>query len=174
MTGLIIDLKDLTGTPGASIKVRVTEPVGDLRVTLGKVGEPLEIDLLAETLREGIAVTGWIRGKMSLVCARCLTEFDREFEQPVDEVFYREPDDEEGYVLDGDTMNLEPLVRDTVVLAIPVSPLHHPECLGLCPVCGADRNKADCGHRIESFDLRWEPLRRLVEEGGLNKEDAGS
>jgi uncharacterized protein len=46
-------------------------------------------------------------------------------------------------------IDLEPLLREYALLEIPISPLHSPDCKGLCPVCGENLNKTDCGHRPE-------------------------
>ena len=70
----------------------------------------------------------------------------------------KEPDDEEASRLDGELLDLEPLLRDTVVLDLPYTPLCRPDCAGLCPDCGADLN-ADLDHSHgEKIDPRWADL----------------
>ncbi|HXQ54586.1 MAG TPA: DUF177 domain-containing protein, partial [Actinomycetes bacterium] len=57
---------------------------------------------------------------------------------------------------------LDTMARDALVLAFPAFPLHSPDCAGLCPVCGADRNTIDCGHTgTEDIDPRWAGLAGL-------------
>jgi uncharacterized protein len=48
-------------------------------------------------------------------------------------------------------IDLEPLLREYALLEFPISPICKPECKGLCPVCGENLNKADCGHRPETY-----------------------
>jgi len=68
------------------------------------------------------------------------------------------PEDEERY-LDGDLLDLEPAVRDAVVLALPMSPLCRDDCPGLCVECGVPLADAGPGHRHEDLpDPRWAGL----------------
>src|SRR5881296_3505039 len=164
MSGLLVDVGSMVGRSGTSREIVLAERIPGLVGTLGWVEEndPVRIELTAESLLEGIEVTGWLSGKLRLRCSRCLADYEERFRQAVDEIFYLgTPLDEEGYQVTGDTIDLEPMVRDLVVLAIPVAPLHSEDCHGLCPECGADLNVVDCGHRAESADTRWAPLMSL-------------
>lgn len=161
MSGLRIDVGSLVGRPGMARDIRTTEHVAGLTGTLGWVEEsdPVRLDLTAESLLEGVGVSGTITGRMHLRCSRCLSDYIVSFRQHVDEIFYLgTPPEEEGYQVEGDVLDLEPMVRDHVVLAIPVNPVHSPECRGLCPTCGADLNAGDCGHGTDGMDSRWAPL----------------
>jgi uncharacterized protein len=155
-----IDVRDLLEHPGASKTVRVEEAVPGLHTELADVPEdsPVVGDLTLESVVEGVFVHGSIEGRFAMRCARCLKEFDRDFNLPLDEMYVREPGPEDDYVLDADlTLDPEPMVRDAVVLEMPFSPLCTPDCLGLCAVCGGDRNLGECpGH--ESVDPRWSAL----------------
>ena len=165
MSGLLVDVGSLVGRPGTSRNIDLTERIPGLQTALGWVEEndPVHVEVTAESVLEGIEVTGWISGKLRLRCSRCLVDYVEPFRQAVDEVFSTgtSPDEEEGYRLNGDLMDLEPMVRDLVVLAIPVVPLHSEDCRGLCPECGVDLNVIDCGHRVDATDTRWAPLRSL-------------
>jgi uncharacterized protein len=79
----------------------------------------------------------------------------------VQELFTPEarPEDDE-YPLRDETVDLEPLLRDAVVLAMPFAPLCREDCLGLCGRCGGDRNLGECSCGPE-IDVRWAPLRDL-------------
>ena len=77
------------------------------------------------------------------------------------ELFEARPTDELSYPIVGDQIDLEPLVREAVGLELPMAPLCRPDCQGLCPTCGTDRNEVDCGHDGEVFDDRWANLRSL-------------
>jgi len=155
-----IDVRDLLEHPGASMTVRVEEAVPGLHTELADVPEdsPVVGELTLESVVEGVFVHGSIGGRFAMRCARCLKEFERDFDLPLDEMYVREPGPEDDYVLDPDlTLDPEPMVRDAVVLEMPFSPLCTPDCLGLCPVCGGDRNLGECpGH--EAVDPRWSAL----------------
>lgn len=164
MPGLVIDITELAGNPGASLVISKSEAIPGIRLPLGWVNEDEEVGvhLEASSVIEGVAVSGELEGVLHLSCSRCLRQFDQAFSHEVDETFFFEGGREEAYEVNGNTIDLEPLVRDVIVLAMPVSPLHSPGCKGLCPMCGQDRNVGDCGHSKEPIDLRWEPLRELV------------
>jgi uncharacterized protein len=165
MSGLRIDVAELAGRPGASKEISRSEQIAGLRVPLGGVEEEdqVNISLLAESVIEGIAVSGTLEGKLHLSCSRCVVEFTEPFRHQVDETYFF-TGDEEAYRVTANTIDLEPMVRDVVVLGIPPSPLHAPDCKGLCPVCGGDLNEVDCGHRQDLSDLRWAPLKALLSE----------
>jgi uncharacterized protein len=164
MSGLLVDVGSLVGRPGTSRDIVQTERISGLTTALGWVEErdPVHLELTAESVLEGVEVTGWLSGRLHLRCSRCLVDYEEPFRQAVDEIFTTgTPPEEEGYRLNGDVMDLEPLVRDLVVLAIPSAPVHSDDCRGLCPECGADLNVVDCGHRADATDTRWAPLRSL-------------
>ncbi|HWS47003.1 MAG TPA: DUF177 domain-containing protein, partial [Acidimicrobiia bacterium] len=79
----------------------------------------------------------------------------------VDELFEPAPLEGETYALDDDVVDLEPLVRDALVLELPAVPLCRDDCRGLCPSCGIDRNAATCDCAADDIDPRWAPLRSL-------------
>jgi DUF177 domain-containing protein len=161
-----IDVRDLLDRPGSAKRVHVDEPVDGLRTELATVdGEaPIEGDLTLESVVEGIFVTGTVGGRMTLRCARCLKEFERDFDVAMNELYAREPGPEDDYSLADDlTLDPEPMVRDAVVLQMPFSPLCRPDCLGLCARCGGDRNLGECTCGPE-VDPRWSALEALLQD----------
>jgi len=110
-------------------------------------------------------------------CVRCLRDLDRDLEVEVRELFALEQrpadDEDEGYaVLPDDRLPLDTMARDALVLGFPAFPLCRPDCAGLCPVCGADRNSDDCGHGgTERLDPRWAGLADL-RTGAQEDDDA--
>lgn len=172
-----IDVRDLLEHPGASKTVRVEEGVPGLHTELADVreDEPIEGDLTLESVLDGIFVHGSISGRFTMRCARCLKEFERDFDLAVEEMFARQPGPEDDYAIDPDlSLDPEPMVRDAVVLEMPFSPLCKQDCLGLCPVCGGDRNLGECpGH--DTTDPRWSALAGLLIDAPKvpTDEDAG-
>ncbi|MGH2726345.1 MAG: YceD family protein [Actinomycetota bacterium] len=164
-TQLSVEVSELLRDPGTSKRLEFTEEVAGLSLDMGRAGPMLSFDLLLESLVEGILVGGTIRGSFRLECSRCLSEFAAPFTVELSEVmaYQGQPGGEEGYEITGDHAHIEPVVRDAVLLAMPSNPLHAPDCKGLCPECGADRNLVDCGHEPRRADLRWEPLGTLKE-----------
>ncbi|MEO7803012.1 MAG: DUF177 domain-containing protein [Actinomycetota bacterium] len=165
MSDYILEIADLAKIPGRSRQIRARQTIEGLAggLALIEVTEPVEFDLSAEGLVDGIAVTGSVSGKMHISCSRCLAGFDQSFDQAVDEVYYYEGADErEGYEVQGEVIDLEPMLRDVIVLSMPMTPLHATDCAGLCPVCGQDRNLVECGHDQKPKDYRWAPLADLA------------
>lgn len=162
-----IEVRDLVEHPGASRTVRVDETVEGLHTELADVPEDerLEGDLLLESVVDGIYVSGAVGGTMALRCARCLKEFQQPFGVELNELVVRTAGPEDDYALSEDlTLDPEPMVRDAVVLSMPFSPLCKPDCLGLCPRCGGDRNLGECGCLEEPGDPRWARLHGLFTE----------
>lgn len=172
-----IDVRDLLEQPGAAKTVHVDEPIPGMETELVDVPEdaPVEGDLTLESVVDGIYVHGNVRGRMRMRCARCLKAFDVPFDVALAELVSREATEDDDYRLEPDeTLDPEPMVRDAVVLEMPFSPLHSPDCLGLCPICGGDRNLGECpGH--EEVDPRWSALEGLVlpEAADDGEPDAG-
>lgn len=161
-----IDVRDLLEHPGTSKAVHVEEPVGGLHAELADVPEdaPIVGDLTLESVVEGIYVVGSVAGRMRMCCARCLKDFDREFDVQMSEMFVRDPGPDDDYALGPDlALDPEPMVRDAVLLDVPFAPLCEPECLGLCERCGGDRNLGECSC-TERIDPRWAGLERFIDQ----------
>ena len=172
---LAIDVRELLSRPGAHKHVVVRAPLEDLATPAASVpgDRPVTVDAEIESVVEGLLVTGTVQAVAVVRCARCLRGFDQELEVEVRELFSLErspaDDEDEGYaVLPDDRLPLDTMARDALVLGFPAFPLHSPDCAGLCPTCGADRNTADCGHGDpETIDPRWAglaDLRTIVQE----------
>ena len=160
---LSVEASELLRHPGTSRRLAFSEEVAGLGLEMGRVRPVLHFEVLLESLIEGILVGGTVRGVFALECRRCLKDFEEPFGVELSEVVPYEPQPgaEDEYQIVGDHVHLEPIVRDTVLLAMPVNPVCKPDCRGLCPECGADRNVTDCGHAAERVDLRWQPLQQL-------------
>jgi uncharacterized protein len=164
---LAVDVRELLHKPAAHRHVLVRAPLGDLATPVASVppDRPVSVDAEIESVVEGLLVTGRVGATAVVSCVRCLRDLDHELEVEVRELFALEPgdDEDEGYaVLPDDRLPLDTLARDALVLGFPAFPLCRPDCPGLCPVCGADRNAGDCGHGgTENLDPRWAGLADL-------------
>lgn len=162
-----IDVRDLIGQAGSTRAVHLEGTLSELGTPVAQVPEtdPIEGDLLLESLVEGILVSGTLSGTMSLRCARCLKDVRRPFSVQLHEMFVPQPDDDvDDYPLDADGLiDPEQMVRDAVGVELPFSPLCRPDCQGLCPVCGGDRNLGECPGEHPSSDPRWAELDVLLD-----------
>jgi len=171
-SGLVLDTHDLGRRAGAMKLVQTTvHAPADLGIAVIGVpsGSPVELDLRLESVIEGVLVTGAATVEVRGECVRCLGEVSEELEVDVQELFvYPESDatEEEASRLAGDLIDLEPLLRDGVVLNLPFQPLCRPDCRGLCVVCGAHLNEEPEHSHEAPLDPRWEKLDRLEGEDG--------
>jgi uncharacterized protein len=150
---------------------RTVQAPADLGIEVLSVpeGSPVELDLRLEAVMEGVLVTGTARAGLDGECARCLEPITDEIEVRFQELFVYDdldvdPDEElEVSMLQADLVDLEPLLRDAVVLALPFHPLCQDDCPGLCPECGARlADDPDHGHDAP-VDPRWAALSGLAE-----------
>jgi uncharacterized protein len=158
---LVLDVRDLLRHPGSSREVKASLRLIGLDTELAHVPDPIRVEVEVDSLLEGLLATGTVSGTMQLVCARCLKPIEHPFSARVRELFLAgatEADDE--YPVLDETIDLEPMVRDAVILGMPFSPLCRPECLGLCSRCGGDRNLGEC-HCGPEVDDRWAALSAL-------------
>jgi uncharacterized protein len=128
-------------------------------------GAPLELELRLESVTEGVLVTGTLRAPLTGQCGRCLEPVADELAVDVCELFaYRDSvtdetaEQDEVHRTDGELLDVEPVVRDAVVLALPWTPLCRPDCAGLCPDCGLRLDDLPAGHTHDVIDPRWAAL----------------
>lgn len=163
----LIDVRTLIDRPGAttSLDRRMPAPA-DLSDELVRIGPEVAIEGIVESVVDGVLVRGAVTAPVHLACARCLTERDDEVRADVVELFSApdgvdDPAAEAGYEIVDATIDLDTLLRDALAAAVPARPLCRPDCAGLCPVCGADRNVAPCDGHPEQRDPRWSALADL-------------
>jgi uncharacterized protein len=115
---------------------------------------------------QGLIVQGDFKGQTQLECVRCLTEFPYPLHWEFTELyaFTKRSVSESGLLLPDDAhIDLQPLIREYAILEQPIRPLCKPDCRGLCPECGEDLNKTDCGHRPKP-DSPFSALKDLFED----------
>jgi uncharacterized protein len=104
---------------------------------------------------QGLLVQGKFRGSISIECVRCLSDFQQPLEVNFSELyaFNKRTVSESGLILPEDAhIDLEPLVREYLLIEIPINPLCKTDCKGLCSFCGADLNQTACEHQVENVD----------------------
>ena len=169
---LVLDTRELGRRPGSQREVTLTVPApAELGIEILRVpeGAPVQLDLRLEAVMEGVLVTGTATAALSGECVRCLEPIDDEIEVRFQELFVYDDsrdrssaeEDLEVSMLEDDLCDLEPLLRDSVVLALPFQPLCRDDCPGLCVECGARlADDPDHGHEA-AIDPRWAALTTL-------------
>lgn len=166
----MLDTRELGRRPGTQREVSRTVPApADLGIEVLRVpeGSPVQLDLRLEAVVEGVLVTGTAQASLDGECARCLEPITDEVEVRFQELYVYEDhalpeqEDDEASVLQDDLVDLEPVLRDAVVLALPFQPLCQDDCPGLCPECGARlADDPDHGHDAP-VDPRWAALAEI-------------
>lgn len=122
----------------------------------------VSVTLRLESYAGGIRARGTVRAPWHGTCRRCATRVDGELDVVVSERFAPgpRPADDLAYPFEDDSLDLAPLVRDSIMLNLPIAPLCREDCAGLCAVCGADLNEGPCGCAAPT-DPRWATLDAL-------------
>lgn len=154
-------VSDLLREPGHRRAVDLEASV-DWALELSRVDPsvPLRARLALEGTSGGVVARGRVEVGARHTCRRCLREWGEPVEVEVLEVL--SADAEAEYRLHGDEADLEPPLRDAVLLALPLRPLCRPDCRGLCAVCGADLNTGSCPGHDEAPESPFAPLRDLL------------
>jgi len=126
-----------------------------------QVGENIVLEVRMEGLHDGILVSADVETTAVGECVRCLDPVSLPVRVEIQELFAYSPDEAFDFAVHDDYVDLEPVVRDAVVLALPFQPVCRPDCPGLCSQCGA-RLAEDPEHRHEAVDPRWAALSGLV------------
>lgn len=171
----VFDTRTLGRRPGsARSETRIVPAPVDLRVALAgvPVGAEIKLNVMLESVSDGVLVTAEATAPVIGECARCLAPVTssvdvsfRELYEPDSgpQALASEPDDDvDRRFMDGDLIDLEPAFRDAMVLALPLAPLCRSDCEGLCPECGTPIAEAGPDHSHgDAPDPRWAALNQL-------------
>ena len=116
---------------------------------------------------QGILLQGEFRNQIELECVRCLTDFQQTLKVEFTELyaFSQRYVTDSGLIMpESGIIDLEPVLREYILLEIPISPLCRPDCKGLCPVCGNNLNETICHHEEETGDPRLASLKSLLDK----------
>jgi uncharacterized protein len=164
----VYDVRPLGRQPGAMREARRSVPAptafGTELIGVPK-GAPLAVDVRLESVTEGVLVTGTVTTPLHGECARCLEPLTDELVVDIVELFAY-PDSatdetssaDEVHRIGADYLDLEPVVRDGIVLGLPWTPLCRPDCAGLCPTCGERLDDLPADHAHDTIDPRWAAL----------------
>ena len=167
MPQLKVSVTEILNRPGEYRDLDLRPAFEDVHTELARLDtDPLETRLKAESVVEGVLVSGRVAGSASLNCARCLEPFEGAVELDVCELFTtpgHELPEEEAYKVEGSEIDLEPMLRDALLLALPLNPVHDEDCKGLCANCGRNLNEGSCDCVTDEIDPRWAELSALRE-----------
>ncbi|CAB4919244.1 unannotated protein [freshwater metagenome] len=159
------------------LDIELLEKVG-VELIAVQVGEIIEVDARLESVTEGVLLSAQIYAVATGECIRCLDPVEIEIDKRIQELYLYEQkperkkhapvvddlDIEDELLMDGDFMDLEVPIRDSICLSLPNNPLCSDDCLGLCPECGVKWAELPQDHAHEVIDARWADLAGLAEE----------
>lgn len=145
----------------------------DFSIDVDKINLPPDLDLidLSGTARvtrtpQGLLVQLKMGATVMAQCVRCLADFRQRLSIDFTELYaftQRSVTDSELILPEDGHIDLTPLVREYMLLEVPISPLCSPSCKGLCPVCGENLNETNCDHGLEGEDPRLNILKSLLD-----------
>lgn len=133
------------------------------------LGEPLRLELRAQSVGEGVLVRGRVQTRLELECRRCLEPVPTEIDDTVD-VLYEPLDSADEEELSGEVyplpergteLDLMPALREQLLLRVPDFVVCREECRGLCPHCGTDLNRTTCSCVADTGGSPWDALKKL-------------
>jgi len=168
---LKIDLANIAGTPGARGRYSISEevPPTDDVVPIG----PVEGELEVENIGSLLLVRGVLHARVRLTCVRCLASFELPVEMEVEEEFATEitepdvptmdRDEPEASAMSDFILDVSELIRQQLLVNVPMAAICREGCRGICPVCGQNLNEETCTCAAQPVDSRWAKLADLAE-----------
>lgn len=168
-----VNIGPIREMPGGVVHFQGEQDAPDLKMALTFMA-PIEIKGSITNTGEGFLLKAELRFSYKVHCDRCLKEFENSQQSEIINEFLpfleESGEDDLAFHFSGDIIDLKECVAEQVLFALPMSSICMPECLGLCPVCGKDRNVETCDCVSEQINPQFEKLRNLLstEGGGPN------
>ena len=166
---MLLGLSKIIDRPGESVSFSTSVDLRDLQYgQCFPVSEPVIANGVVRNTAGVLVMTGSVQTTIHGVCDRCASEFDLEIDFPIDvvlvtELANEENEDEWVFPLEGDSADLEDIVRTVFVLNLDSKLLCKDDCKGLCCRCGKNLNDGPCSCQKE-LDPRFAALKQLLEK----------
>ena len=166
---MLLGLSKIIDSPGASVPFSVSVDLSDLRYGVScPVSEPVVAQGVVRNTAGVLLMKGNVTTTIHGICDRCAAEFDRFIDFPIDVVLVTELSNEENedewvFPLEGDSADLDDIVRTVFVLNLDSKLLCKDDCKGLCHRCGKNLNEGPCNCQKE-LDPRFAALKQLLEK----------
>ena len=166
---MLLGLSKIIDSPGASVSFSTSVDLSDLCYGISyPVTEPVVAEGTVRNTAGVLMMSGSIRTTIHGICDRCANEFDRDVDIPIDvvlvtELANEENEDEWVFPLEGDSADLDDIVRTVFVLNLDSKLLCNEDCQGLCHRCGKNLNDGPCNCQKE-LDPRFAALKQLLEK----------
>ena len=166
---MLLGLSKIIDCPGASVPFSTSVDLSDLCFGVSyPVSEPVKAEGMVRNTAGVLVMTGEITTCIHGTCDRCASSFDREIDLPINVVLVTEMANEENedewvFPLEGDSADLDDIVRTVFVLNLDSKLLCKEDCAGLCHRCGKNLNDGPCNCQKE-LDPRFAALKQLLEK----------
>ena len=166
---MLLGLSKIIDCPGQSVSFSTSVDLSDLQFgTCEPVRDPVMASGIVRNTAGVLMMKGSIQTRLYGVCDRCASDFERDIEIPIDVILVTELADEDNedewvFPLEGDSADLDDIVRTVFVLNMDSKLLCEPDCKGLCCKCGKNLNHGPCNCQKE-LDPRFAALRQLLEK----------
>lgn len=163
---LLVNAAELLRRPGSERDYALEVLPVDIELVDDRLvdGAPVSVVLHLESLSTGIVVDGTVRCTWHGSCRRCLVPVGGDLVSEVHELYQLVVTDPDAFPIEHDQLDLVPIVREVVMIDLPLVPLCRPDCAGLCPTCGVDRNDSPCTCDVAIVDDRWSALDALKDQ----------
>ncbi|MSO59122.1 MAG: DUF177 domain-containing protein [Ilumatobacteraceae bacterium] len=163
-TPLVVNIVELLRRPGTIKDINALIAVADFDFAderIADVAIPVTVHL--ESLANGVAVSGQARAQWRGMCRRCLRPIDTVLTVEFAEMYQLILEDPNAFAIEQNQVSLLPMVRENILLTVPLAPTCRDDCPGLCGQCGADLSEASCACTAVIPDPRWAVLDSLRE-----------
>ncbi|MEV7798102.1 DUF177 domain-containing protein [Microbacterium foliorum] len=171
----VLPVRDIVRKPGEmrehEFSVTLKDAWGEGIVSY-EAGSELDLDVRLESVHEGILVSGIVDAEYAGVCGRCLIDIARPVEVEFQELFAYPGEEETDFEVQDDHVDLETLVRDAAVLALPFQPVCQPDCPGLDPETGERLTASTDKEQAAPIDPRWSALQNITDQDGTEESRA--
>jgi uncharacterized protein len=163
MKPVYVDVAELLKKPGEEILFSGPVQLDPVRLGQEQIEfeGPFAVGVRLSNAGQGVLIKGSADGSLRLQCSRCLEWFAHPVRLEIDEVAVARDDARKDglFPIEEKKIDLVPVVYENALLAVPIKPLHRPDCAGLCAVCGKNLNEEPHTHETEEIDERLAPLK---------------
>ena len=168
-----IELKRTSEDFSQKLDLEESPEVLELQADGAVFEKPVKVELTVSKTQDQLICRGKVSTSIKMECSRCLAEYEEDLSSDLDFVIDLAGNlegvksEEEGYFFADPTstfFEIDPLVREAIILSFPLKPLCSENCKGLCPICGADLNRSKCTCVREKTDPRWDQLKGLLKK----------
>lgn len=161
-----IDISDILKTDGASLHVEFDENFEDIR-QYGDIVLNAPVSMKATLTNSGgiLKLDGRLKTHFTGKCSKCLKNVENDLDLKISETIVngKTSDDIEAYTYEGKLVDLDRIIKDNIILSLPMKLLCQQNCKGICPVCGCDRNVKSCDCSQEDINPQMEALKKFFD-----------